>query len=648
MPNPRRLLIAIVVVVVAAAAAPAVAARVFEVPAFPVAPGSEAVGLRAAVGTDGTMVLAWQEGGVVKAQLFSQAGGALAAPVAVASGAQQRLAADTRGGYVVAYTRDVAGRRRLFGQRLDAAGQTAGAEIAVDQLPEGDALLPEVLGLPSGFAFVWQQGEDCWLRRYDADGVALADAFAVGANQAALPLEAAALDDGGILVVWHDGSVHTFLGRTFNGDGSQRAGPTFLPSVSLDVQAVAATADGGFVALGVYLTSTLRAVRFNPAFNVVAERDVAALPAGDTPVGALARDAAGRWLVTFATARYDAGHTHLIGYLAPRALPLAADLSPLEASFALDDLAVPRVASALLPSGSFVSAWSTAGAPGAARGYAAVVSLCTPDVHVCGDGTLDPRCEECDDGIANSDTAPDACRTDCLAASCGDGVGDAGEACDDGDPSPCDGCDAACQPVGGLVCGDGGVVPGCSEQCDDGNTAAGDGCTAGCAFERIPGGGAAKTDCQSEWIVDNPANVPLLDAHGRPSRTQRCVDDDPRCDFDGGTPGRCTFRVRACAGNTDVAGCVPDALAAWDLAKPSAKQAARRPELAAIRAAFAAVPGTLVGTSTADLCSGDVEAVVPLRGSAPSYASGKVTLGATATTVDGVRDKDGLKLICLP
>ncbi|MEJ2457566.1 MAG: filamentous hemagglutinin N-terminal domain-containing protein, partial [Novosphingobium sp.] len=40
--------------------------------------------------------------------------------------------------------------------------------------------------------------------------------------------------------------------------------------------------------------------------------------------------------------------------------------------------------------------------------------------------------EVCDDGAANSDTDPDACRTDCQPAYCGDGVADTGESCDDG------------------------------------------------------------------------------------------------------------------------------------------------------------------------------------------------------------------------
>ncbi len=43
--------------------------------------------------------------------------------------------------------------------------------------------------------------------------------------------------------------------------------------------------------------------------------------------------------------------------------------------------------------------------------------------------------EGCDDGDANSDTEANACRSDCTLPSCGDGVTDGGEACDDGGPT---------------------------------------------------------------------------------------------------------------------------------------------------------------------------------------------------------------------
>ncbi len=47
----------------------------------------------------------------------------------------------------------------------------------------------------------------------------------------------------------------------------------------------------------------------------------------------------------------------------------------------------------------------------------------------CGNGVPDTL-EECDNGLANSDTVSDACRLDCTNAGCGDGVIDTGEDCD--------------------------------------------------------------------------------------------------------------------------------------------------------------------------------------------------------------------------
>lgn len=66
----------------------------------------------------------------------------------------------------------------------------------------------------------------------------------------------------------------------------------------------------------------------------------------------------------------------------------------------------------------------------------------------CGNGVQEPD-EACDDGAANSDTAPDACRTTCRLPSCGDGVTDGGEDCDDGNPWGGDGCAPPCTPEAG-------------------------------------------------------------------------------------------------------------------------------------------------------------------------------------------------------
>jgi len=64
----------------------------------------------------------------------------------------------------------------------------------------------------------------------------------------------------------------------------------------------------------------------------------------------------------------------------------------------------------------------------------------------CGDGEVQSG-EECDDGSLNSDSAPNACRTNCTQPVCGDGVADDlhGEVCDDGGQVDDDGCSADCK-----------------------------------------------------------------------------------------------------------------------------------------------------------------------------------------------------------
>jgi MYXO-CTERM domain-containing protein len=62
---------------------------------------------------------------------------------------------------------------------------------------------------------------------------------------------------------------------------------------------------------------------------------------------------------------------------------------------------------------------------------------------LCGNGTLDPG-EQCDNGPANSDTQPNACRTDCTLPRCGDQVVDTGEQCDRGPNNGTGSCQANC------------------------------------------------------------------------------------------------------------------------------------------------------------------------------------------------------------
>jgi len=141
-----------------------------------------------------------------------------------------------------------------------------------------------------------------------------------------------------------------------------------------------------------------------------------------------------------------------------------------------------------------------------------VAGICVsapPDT--CGDGVLDEG-EECDEGEKNGDG--EACTSACTSAACGDGVVYVGvEECDDGDQN---GDSAACTSACVLAsCGDGLVYEGVEEcdegdlnadeaactsaclaavcgdgllykkveECDDGNTEPGDGCSALCEEE---------------------------------------------------------------------------------------------------------------------------------------------------------------------
>jgi virginiamycin B lyase len=132
----------------------------------------------------------------------------------------------------------------------------------------------------------------------------------------------------------------------------------------------------------------------------------------------------------------------------------------------------------------------------------------------CGDGIVQLG-EDCDDG---NTVGCDGCSADCGAESgCGDGVLCGNEACDDGNTDNCDGCSATCAVEVGEHCGDGTVNTACGEECDppgaactgeckripmcgdgikdageecdDGNTVSCDGCTADCRVETGCGDG---------------------------------------------------------------------------------------------------------------------------------------------------------------
>lgn len=101
----------------------------------------------------------------------------------------------------------------------------------------------------------------------------------------------------------------------------------------------------------------------------------------------------------------------------------------------------------------------------------------------CGDGVRGLPLEECDDGNDDtSDSCPSGLGEACKPARCGDGYvwnTDGGaEECDDGAESAT--CDADCTAA---ACGDGTLNAAAGEACDDGNLTPGDGCDESCQIE---------------------------------------------------------------------------------------------------------------------------------------------------------------------
>jgi cysteine-rich repeat protein len=98
-----------------------------------------------------------------------------------------------------------------------------------------------------------------------------------------------------------------------------------------------------------------------------------------------------------------------------------------------------------------------------------------PPPPSCGDGIVDND-EQCDDANAIDD---DGCKNNCTLPGCGDGVVNGVEECDDGNAINTDACKNNCEAP---FCGDGLLSNG--EACDDGNNTNGDGCSAACSQEQ--------------------------------------------------------------------------------------------------------------------------------------------------------------------
>ncbi|HEX7702045.1 MAG TPA: DUF4215 domain-containing protein, partial [Kofleriaceae bacterium] len=116
----------------------------------------------------------------------------------------------------------------------------------------------------------------------------------------------------------------------------------------------------------------------------------------------------------------------------------------------------------------------------------------------CGDGHGCDTTADCTDGTL---CTPDGCSGDCKSnETCGNGIKDLGEVCDDGGAAG--GCEDDCQH--GVGCGNGVLDPG--EQCDDGNLTDTDDCTSGCKINVCGDGVIDMTGITHHETCDRGAN----------------------------------------------------------------------------------------------------------------------------------------------
>jgi cysteine-rich repeat protein len=482
-----------------------------------------------APGTDGSFVVIWGDynldvlsgsGDHAATRRFAEDGTPLGPPVRVDTSGHvfsPVIAADGRGGYVAAW--EWIGRDYLFfGQLLGALGLPAGKDFEVTlNLPGWPIVAGTAVGAASGPTFLWFEANALWARTVDGYRDRLGGDINLGPG--GYRLDAARLPDGGFVTAWSDAGESDSALRFIGPTGQPRG--ALIPVQGLFYPHVAASPRGEVAAVGPAVTTDpnvveLQVRRFTPDGDPIGEPLHVRTPPPRTYLFAdVEFDAIGNLYVVWTEYLLDQGQA-----LAPQARAYDLDGNPLGTEVAISTEPGVEIRAVRLGNGTFANVWYWRG-----EAWGVITRLCEPGTSVCGDGVHVAACEQCDDGAANSDSAPDACRSDCTRARCGDGAVDTAEQCDDGNARSCDGCDERCQTEAGSVCGDGVRAGSCGEHCDEGvanNDLLPDACRSDCSLARCGDG-----------VVDSGEQCDDGNVESCDGCSSDCLDEGAMADADG-------------------------------------------------------------------------------------------------------------------
>ncbi len=528
----------------------AAGAQVVTVPTFPVGSATFSQHLQdvdVAAAADGSFLVIWGDYDFTVSGRQSHAATRRFAPTGLPLGPAVQVdtsahvfrpvvSARPDGGYVAAWQWiDGAQREYQFrGQYLDPNGAPTGADFdnTLDMpgwpIPSGT-----VVALASAPVFLWSEN-GFWARARDADRERQGGDMKIG--EGGYENDVAATADGGLVVVWTGGIGEApSMARLFGSNGQPRAEKIAVSQLFGNPR-VAANPTGGFAVVGSRANADATGYEVwgrefaSDGAPLGDEFQVSASAAGVFAEPDVAFDAIGNMYVAWIEYNPDAREI-----LPPRARALGQN-GPLGDAIVLDANPAAAIRTIRLADGSLVNVWYWNGVA-----HANIVRLCTSGAAACGDGVLDPACEQCDAGAGNG-SSPDACRSDCRLPRCGDGVVDGGEQCDDGNLASCDGCDEHCRIEAGPVCGDGIRERACGEQCDDGaanSDTAPDACRSDCRLPRCGDGvvdGGEECDDGNQTSCDGcsfdcklEANLPDGDGNGVPDVCESCAAAAPLC-----------------------------------------------------------------------------------------------------------------------